>query len=54
MDEASQDVVVEVFKSEGDAAEVFEASVDCFDRPVGYTPVEKREDIPAPLMKAAS
>ena len=38
----------------GDAAEVFEASVDRFDWPVGDPSAEKREYVTTPLMKAAS
>ncbi len=47
VDQGSQDVVVEVAETQGDAAEVFEAAVDGFGGAVGDTDVEVGQDRPA-------
>lgn len=46
--------MAEIPEAEGDAAEVFEAAVDRFDRTVGEPDVEVGQDLTAPLPEAAA
>lgn len=53
VDQAPQDVVVDVSEPECDATHVLKAPVDGFDRAVGSADVEKCQDVGAALMQAA-
>jgi len=54
VDECSQDVVVEVAESQGDAAEVLQATVDGFDGSVGDPDVEVGQDLSASFPQATA
>ena len=52
--ETAYDVVVEVAKSQGDSAKVFESSVDCFYRVVRDSSIKIRQDVTEAFVQAAA